>query len=730
MTTSNRSRTRRRSTASWFLLASFADGLVVPSHYHHQHNHHPHSHEQQRRRWRCDPRARSCSSALRGRAWDALGLSEEDPLLAEPRWYLLNCVAGLENDLLAQCNDVKRHHPDDMVRFAVPTSRQVRSHGKRNVVDEIVLHPGYVFAEIRLCEETYESLSGLVNCRAWTGTIRKVGAAGYRKLPSVPAPLGDEEIERFRLLEEELERETAERTVEDMLAVYSGLEVEDMVKVLSGKHAGEDGIVKRLKAGRVSVRLYTYGTQFDEWMEPEQIRPLTELELMRGLGGRDTPLRQNEFDRSIGRNVDQRDDDQRGRPRGRDDDHYGGYADDDDRFSKRNQRRGLMANVKGGRNFDRNRREDRVNRGDTSRNIGRASLEQEQTNWEDYKNQEANRKMRSQIKDQQQKQQRQRRRDDDFAASDVDSQWGRGGRSDRRSGSTYSSFEDDDDDYDKDDGKDAGGTRDDDFFSDLMSELGVDLADDDAKRTYRDDDDARGSSSSAPPTSSAEDDFFSSLVSELSSSSSPVATTDDGPPAKETRREDDFFANLERDMGDESGDFFAADSASSPPPQRTNADQQQTNDVDDFFSDLEREMSSSTADDDDDSAAVSDDDDDFFAALEREAASSLSSNDGDGNDDDQGGLSEDDFFAMLERDMESLSSTTQNVGGAPTPSAPTTTTTPDLEKRDPVVAAPAPTAAGGDLSKLTVPVLKSMLKERGLKVSGKKAELIERLGGG
>jgi len=42
-------------------------------------------------------------------------------------------------------------------------------------------------------------------------------------------------------------------------------------------------------------------------------------------------------------------------------------------------------------------------------------------------------------------------------------------------------------------------------------------------------------------------------------------------------------------------------------------------------------------------------------------------------------------------------------------------------------------AAGGetlsqdDLAKLTVPILKEMLKERGLKVSGKKAELVDRL---
>ena len=69
-----------------------------------------------------------------------------------------------------------------------------------------------------------------------------------------------------------------------------GLAVDNMVKNLDGKQLGEDGIVKRRKGGRVGVRLYMYGSQFDEWLDPEQILSLTEAELVKGLGRRDTPL--------------------------------------------------------------------------------------------------------------------------------------------------------------------------------------------------------------------------------------------------------------------------------------------------------------------------------------------------------------------------------------------------------------------------------------------------------
>ena len=49
----------------------------------------------------------------------------------------------------------------------------------------------------------------------------------------------------------------------------------------------------------------------------------------------------------------------------------------------------------------------------------------------------------------------------------------------------------------------------------------------------------------------------------------------------------------------------------------------------------------------------------------------------------------------------------------------------DVEEE--VKEAPAPQTSNGDYSKMTVAELKEELRSKGLKVSGKKAELIERL---
>lgn len=60
---------------------------------------------------------------------------------------------------------------------------------------------------------------------------------------------------------------------------------------------------------------------------------------------------------------------------------------------------------------------------------------------------------------------------------------------------------------------------------------------------------------------------------------------------------------------------------------------------------------------------------------------------------------------------------------------PTTTeeSPPPPQQQKPTMTSSSSSSSPGDLSSLTVPVLKGMLKERGLKVSGKKSDLIERL---
>ena len=88
--------------------------------------------------------------------WDRMEIEEDE----EPMWYVLNCVAGLEIDLLRQCRQ-RCEGMDDVVKFVVPMVTTTRSHGaNRMVKDTKVKYQGYVFAKLRLCPKTYEAIQG------------------------------------------------------------------------------------------------------------------------------------------------------------------------------------------------------------------------------------------------------------------------------------------------------------------------------------------------------------------------------------------------------------------------------------------------------------------------------------------------------------------------------------------------------------------------------------------
>ena len=97
---------------------------------------------------------RRISLRLRDKLWDRLEIEEDE----EPFWYLLNCVAGLELDLLRQCRKVCEGMPD-AIKFVVPTETKTRSHGaNRMVTEEKVKYQGYVFAKLRLSPDVYEAV--------------------------------------------------------------------------------------------------------------------------------------------------------------------------------------------------------------------------------------------------------------------------------------------------------------------------------------------------------------------------------------------------------------------------------------------------------------------------------------------------------------------------------------------------------------------------------------------
>jgi transcription antitermination factor NusG len=652
------------------------------------------------------------TSLAANKLWDRLQIEEDE----EPMWYLLNCVAGLEIDLLRQCRMACEEMPD-AYKFVVPTEIKTRSHGASRMVTEVkVKYLGYVFAKIRLCPEVYEALQELDLCRSWMGTVNH---KGHKKLPPAPQALNEIEVENFGLeevewTEEEVDEsgvilDTAEQEAksnkgkrkvdEEALKVYLGLRVDDMVKVTAAnKFFDEDGIVRRLKDGRIFVRFYTYGSMFEEWLNPEDMRKLSEEEAIVGLTGPSKPVSQDDID---GKSQDDS---------GPTDD-WGRPIDD---------RRGLGGNTRGANGDLRNRRQDRVERGDGSDRGRQSEDSRNEKNWNWYKDQQGSDRPGAADPN---GVRRNRAGNDEWAQGDVDSQWGRKpqqqqqqrpqqreqrpqqreqrpqpprNRQDNRQtqaamdgSADWSSF------VSPAEGSSKKDPKSDDFFESLMTDLSKDLGPSQQPQTgSRENNDQKN-----------EDDFFASLMSELSDEHSGAAPV---VPAPSPERRERASVTTPQRSERERAPVRSADSRQrreEPRTLTTNADE-------DFFASLEAELGNAFEDTKPKSAGSGgDDSDDFFAKLEAELAPSVS---------EKNRKTTGDVKDVL------------NLKQEPTQVAPAVVSDPSPASKKARGGPPKPESSNGggassDLGKCTVPVLKEMLKERGLKVSGKKADLIERL---
>ncbi len=600
------------------------------------------------------------ASSLYMDLWERMEIDEDD----EPYWYLLNCVAGLEMDLLRQVRQVAEDLPqEDVVKFVVPTEIKTRSHGANRMVRETkTKYQGYVFAKLRLTKETYESIKKIDLCRSWMGTINM---KGYKKLPPAPLPLSEEEIENFDLenpkweIDEEdvsvdeagqdIIVDTHENDVKEMeeeeaieievKTVYKSLKVEDMIKVTAkNKFNGEDGIVKRLKEGKVLIRFFTYGQTFDEWLDPSDVRKLTDDEILKGLGGPSAPITQRDID---------------------------GPKEDEERRGIQDSRNSVGA-FGGGPSRDRRQdREERRFRRDP------ISERKERENWNWYKETEERNQggayddgdgveFRAQSRGRGNND-----RNNFWAEGDVDSQWGRNKGKPKR----QQQQQDEDDwssfvsqgDGGKSKSKNAPSKEEtDDFFASLMTDLSKDV-----------DNEGRGQPQQ-PAAADDDDDFFASLMSEIEDKPSGRTPQSSAPPSNDD--DDDFFASLEREI--RGADSNKPQKKSKPAPAPAASEE------DDFFASLEMELAS-----------------DLDAEPAASAPPAAANDDGD------------DFFSSLEAELETDLDTEDTI---PAPA---------------VAAPPAPKSAldAASLKKKTVPELKDILRDRGLKVSGKKSELIERI---
>ncbi|GAX22464.1 hypothetical protein FisN_14Hh079 [Fistulifera solaris] len=557
---------------------------------------------------------------LRDRLWERLEIEEDE----EPMWYLLNCVAGSEMELLYQCREVCGNM-EDVVKFIVPTVKKTRSHGaKRMVTEHKVKYLGYVFAKLRLCKETYERIQSLDLCRSWMGTVNH---KGYRKLPPSPLALNDDEIASFGLEEWVDEEdslggvgETDDAILDngeddpsipqvdtEAIKSFLGLKVNDMVKVTArNKFFNEDGVIRRLKDGKIMVRFLTYGTMFEEWLDPSDVRKLTELEALRGLSGPTQPITQRDLDGPV---------------RGRDS--FDAASNPD---FQRQQLRPQQ---------QRNRRQDRT--ADRFRDGGSLSEQQaNDRNWNWYQEQQQKSSGSKQAwtagsgvssSD-----------SSEWAMGDVDSQWGRqppqrqqrrNERNNRKADEDWSAFV---------------------------------------------------SSATSPASEKEEDDFFASLMNDLKKDLKNADKV-----SQDATEDSSFFDSLLEQQEEKSLNNKRARSTPIESPEDSLFFDSLLDDLDTTFDETKNR----------------DGDDDFFAALEAEL---------DGSNDDSS-----QFFSQLESE---LSNERPKKAGTvfdeipPATSTSTTRTTP---------------LNSDSLSKCTVPVLKEMLRERGLKLSGTKTDLIDRL---
>jgi transcription antitermination factor NusG len=717
-----------------------------------------------------------------GLLWDRLEIEPDD----EPHWYLLNCVATNELILLQQCRQVcKDMSPDDVVKFIVPTERKIRSHGANKMVTEIkVKYQGYVFAKLRLCAHVYEAIQGLDLCRSWMGTVNH---KGHRKLPPAPVALSEKEIANFGLetYHEDEEEDSDEdddenkpdannvivdeaRVVDDdnddvdgkkktskkdqdkqALKVYLGLKVDDMVKVTAkGKFFNEDGIVRRLKEGKLFVRFFTYGTMYEEWLDPGDVRKLDNMEILRGLSGPKEPVTQRDFsDPSASGDRDR------------------------DRYGSNNDRSAVRSAFVGGLE-QRNRRQDRAEqRFRSTRNLDEDAGNRNDSNWNWYKD--------SQQQPQQQHQGLQQRQQwtDRSSPSSPSSQpeygsrqqqhWDRPprrqqdrssdsrGSDNRRANQTADKAVRGEDDWSafvspstsnrrSTGGAAAGaggaGGAEDDFFQSLLNDLSDDLQKHQAAASQQSSrqpgpqqqrqerqqrQTSSVSTSSSSDSANVEDDFFASLLSEVNEKeiersrvpppSAPTTTRRPAPPSRQATRssaeEDDFFASL---LSQVSGDVAAASSPSSSSlPRKTSKSSNVKTEKEKYNADYADEL---------------------FAELTADMPKASKQS------------KKDSFFDDLQADLWSNDEKTKADGAIATAAtAATTTTAPAPPKSrakasasSPVVVAPPPppqqprsngsvSSSDADLSKRTVPALKELLRERGLKVSGTKSELIERI---
>jgi transcription antitermination factor NusG len=586
-----------------------------------------------------------------GKEWDRLGLSskESDEIGRNEEWYILNCVAGGEKECLFQCQGAVKgllKESDDgdsqqhTVTFVVPTADEIASRGNSiSSNSKKILYPGYVFGKFKLTPTIYETLMGLSSVKSFMGSsIRHQNKRSYKLKPPIPTPITAEDAIHFGLVGAISNSNTTDdKTSNDSNNVissesnnnnneFSHLSIGGMVKIVHGKHKHEDGIVKKIKDGKVYVRLYSYGTIFDEWLNPSELVPLTEEQVRRSMATTPSePITQQQFMQQIRSNEKRK----------------STSITKDDLFSS--------LGVK-----QRNRKQDRIGRAETTAaksTIVSSSISTQQQE-----------KLRQEREEWFASQKLPKAKEYDDNQYNVDAQWGRRKKQKEKPEEEAITVKNR-----KDRTKSATPTvdlDDEDYWSDFLA------------------------SSSSSSESSEHDDLFSDLLAELSHDvkerKEEGISTDSLATKGKEKEEQDIFNSLEESLlqKQDKKKLIKMNKEVLTLDEQAEFDSSLTVEEEDFFSKLDEELTD---------------------LLEGGNESESYYVDGGSNKDQKSVMINDFFSASKTEQMKRSNNNGSNSYGEE-----------KIYRKEEVVS-------------WTLATLKEKLRERGLKVSGKKSELIERL---
>ena len=150
----------------------------------------------------------------------------------DAKWYVVHTYSGHENKVRANLEKMveNRGNRDDIFEVAVPTEEYMDTKGGKKKIKERKLFPGYVLVKM------------IINDESWYLVRNTRGVTGFVGPGSKPVPLSESEVKDLG--------------VQKQVVATTDLEINSVVKVISGPFEGSMGNVDSLNLEKRKVKVY------------------------------------------------------------------------------------------------------------------------------------------------------------------------------------------------------------------------------------------------------------------------------------------------------------------------------------------------------------------------------------------------------------------------------------------------------------------------------------------